>query len=102
MIEKEIVRPRFSSEKEEAEWWDKNPEYILQQFKRAAAEGRLRRGTAMREMAARQAAKSTTIRLDPGDLSLAKAQAEKKGLRYQTYLKMLIHEALGREAAASR
>jgi len=31
-------------------------------------------------------------------LSLAKAQAEKKGLRYQTYLKMLIHEALGKEA----
>lgn len=98
MVEREIVRPRFSSEKEEAEWWDKNPEYILQQFKRAAAEGRLGHGTAMREMAARQAAKSTTIRLDPDDLLLAKAQAEKKGLRYQTYLKMLIHEALGKEA----
>ncbi|WP_348267379.1 hypothetical protein P8936_16700 [Edaphobacter paludis] len=102
MVEKEIGRPRFSSEKEEAEWWDKNPEYILQQFKRAAGEGRLGHGTAMREMAARQAAKSTTIRLDPDDLLLAKAQAEKKGLRYQTYLKMLIHEALGKEAHTGR
>lgn len=102
MSKAEIRIPKFKDEAEEAEWWFNNPEFILQQFKCAAAEGRLGRGTAMHEMAARQAAKSTTIRLDPDDLSLAKAQAEKKGLRYQTYLKMLIHEALGKEAAASR
>jgi predicted DNA binding CopG/RHH family protein len=37
---------------------------------------------------------TTTIRLDPEDISLARVQAEKRGLKYQTYLKMLIHEAL--------
>ena len=100
MTEKKIVRPKFSSEKEEADWWFNNPDYILQEFKRAKAEGRLGHGTAMRQMAERQAAKSTTIRLDPTDLSLAKEQAEKKGLRYQTYLKMLIHEALRKEVKA--
>ena len=94
----EITRPpRFNSESEEAEWWDSHPEYILQQFERAKAEGRLGHGTAMKRLAERQAAKSTTIRLDPTDLSLAKIQAERKGLRYQTYLKMLIHEALNQE-----
>jgi predicted DNA binding CopG/RHH family protein len=102
MTKKNLVRPKFSSEKEEAVWWDNNPDYILQEFKRATVEGRLGHGTVMRQMAERQAAKSTTIRLDPADLSLAKQQAEKKGLRYQTYLKMLIHEALGREAHADR
>ena len=100
MNKREIVRPKFNSEKEQAEWWYNNPEYILQEFKRAKAEGRLGHGTAMRQMAERQAAKSTTIRLDSTDLSLAKTQAEKKGLRYQTYLKMLIHEALSKEAKA--
>ena len=100
MTEKKIVRPRFNSEKEEADWWFNNPDYVLQEFKRAKAEGRLGHGTAMRQMAERQAAKSTTIRLDPTDLSLAKEQAEKKGLRYQTYLKMLLHEALSKEAKA--
>jgi predicted DNA binding CopG/RHH family protein len=37
---------------------------------------------------------TTTIRLDPEDVSKARIQAERRGLRYQTYLKMLIHEAL--------
>lgn len=101
MADKEIIRPKFSTEKEEADWWFNNQEYVFEQFKRAKAEGRLGHGTAMRQMAERQAAKSTTIRLDANDLSLAKAQAEKKGLRYQTYLKMLIHEALGQEEARS-
>jgi hypothetical protein len=41
----------------------------------------------------------TTIRLDPRDIELAKAQAERHGLKYQTYLKMLIHQALATEAS---
>jgi len=91
--------PKFNSEQEEAEWWVRNPEFVLEEFKRAKLEGHLGHGTAMRQFAERQAAKSTTIRLDPRDLELAKMQAERKGLRYQTYLKMLIHEALGRETS---
>ncbi|WP_213803825.1 BrnA antitoxin family protein [Granulicella sp. dw_53] len=93
--------PHFSSEREEAEWWDNNPDFILQELRRAKAEGRLGHGTAVRRATEKQAAKSTTIRLDEGDLNLARTQAERKGLRYQTYLKMLIHEALGREEAAA-
>ena len=40
---------------------------------------------------------ATTIRLAPEDISRARALAARRGLRYQTYLKMLIHEALERE-----
>jgi predicted DNA binding CopG/RHH family protein len=40
---------------------------------------------------------TTTIRLDRDDVELAKAQAADRGLKYQTYLKSLIHQAL-REA----
>jgi hypothetical protein len=39
---------------------------------------------------------TTTIRLDPEDIARARAQAADRGLRYQTCLKMLIHQALGR------
>ena len=44
---------------------------------------------------------TTTIRLDPVDIQMAREQDEKRGLKYQTYLKMLLHEALTREAKAS-
>jgi hypothetical protein len=97
MIDDELKMPKFASEAEEAEWWFKNPDFVLEVLKRAKAEGRLGHGTVARRMAQQEAAKSTTIRLDTGDLALAKQQAERKGLRYQTYLKMLIHEALRRE-----
>jgi len=94
--------PQFASEKEEAEWWDKNPDFLLKELQQAAVEGRLGHGTAVKRYAERQAAKSMTIRLDEGDLSLARKQAERKGLRYQTYLKMLLHEALRREENAAQ
>ena len=35
-----------------------------------------------------------TIRLSNSEIVLARQQAEAKGLRYQTYIKMLLHEAL--------
>jgi predicted DNA binding CopG/RHH family protein len=37
-----------------------------------------------------------TIRLGNDQLALARRQAEAKGLKYQTYIKMLLHEALTR------
>jgi predicted DNA binding CopG/RHH family protein len=40
-----------------------------------------------------------TIRLDPTDVELARTQAEERGLRYQTYLKMVLHQALTQEAS---
>lgn len=45
------------------------------------------------------AAKSTktTIRLDAYDIARAKTLAKKKGIRYQTYIKSLLHQALDKE-----
>ncbi|MCW5977293.1 MAG: hypothetical protein KIT09_04415 [Bryobacteraceae bacterium] len=40
---------------------------------------------------------AVSIRIDPADLARARTQAARKGIRYQTYLKMLLHEALERE-----
>jgi len=85
--------PNFKTEQEEADWWDAHQEEVASEFERAALDGTLARGT----IARRGAIPTTTIRLDANDIALARSQAQRRGLRYQTYLKMLIHEALLRD-----
>jgi hypothetical protein len=38
--------PKFATEKEEAEWWDANPDLVTELFLRADTEGRFERGSA--------------------------------------------------------
>jgi predicted DNA binding CopG/RHH family protein len=85
-----IKAPKFRNEAQEATWWASQQAQIADEFQRAAREGRLGRGSVARK----GATPTTTIRLDQDDLSRARLQAERKGLRYQTYLKMLLREAL--------
>ena len=93
-----LQTPEFKAEADEAVWFDKNEDALLKQFQEAAKEGTLTRGTLVR----RGLTPSTTIRLNPDDIELAKAQAETRGLRYQTYLKMIIHQHLVQEASNSQ
>jgi hypothetical protein len=96
-----VKLPKFATEEEEAKWWFENEEKITDEFEKAAKEGRLGHGGVRRLLAERGipfketgSTPTTTIRLDPDDIAKARAQAEERGLRYQTYLKMIIHEAL--------
>ena len=89
--------PQFESEAAEAQWWFDHREETGGWLERAAAEGRTN------NLAGILAKKRTggvtptvSIRIDPADLSKARVQAERRGLRYQTYLKMVLHEALQR------
>ena len=95
--------PKFATEAEEAKWWFENDELIFKDFEKAAKEGRLRTGDIRRLFAEKgipfpeskaTPTPTTTIRLAPEDIALARKQAAERGLRYQTYLKMIIHEAL--------
>jgi hypothetical protein len=93
--------PKFESEAEEAKWWYENRDKVSAEFQKAAKEGRLGRGGIKRLLAERGIpiqesgpTPTTTIRLDPEDIAKAREQAAERGLRYQTYLKMLIREAL--------
>jgi predicted DNA binding CopG/RHH family protein len=90
--------PEFKSEEEEANWWDSHQKEILAAFKAAEANGTLGRGTLAKKYGKTP---TTTIRLDPTDIELAKTQAEERGIRYQTYLKMIIHQALLKESRAA-
>ncbi len=105
----DLKLPKFANEAEEAQWWFDNDDLIFAEFQKAAAEGRLKRGGVQRLLAERgimpakpQALPSTTIRLDPEDIAKARVQAAERGLRYQTYLKMIIHEALRAAEKASQ
>lgn len=103
--------PQFANEDEEAKWWYDNRELISDEFQKAAKEGRLKRGGVRRLFAERgipfpeekaRPTPTTTIRLDPDDIAKAREQAAKRGLRYQTYLKMLIREALLKAESAEK
>jgi predicted DNA binding CopG/RHH family protein len=93
-----MEQPHFKTETQEAEWWAKNQEIIADRFEQAKAAGKLGKGTVARvagERAKQAGASPTiTIRIAEDDLARARTLAAEKGLRYQTYLKMLIHQAL--------
>jgi predicted DNA binding CopG/RHH family protein len=80
--------PAFRSEAEEAKWHDRTSGAILEFAMEHGLKGK---------RPARGVARPTSLRLPPRDLERARKLAERKGLPYQTYIKMLLHEALGRE-----
>lgn len=93
-----LKTPDFQSEKQEAEWYDTHQDDLLAQFEQAAKDGTLGRGT----LARRAQTAATSIRLNTADIEMAKALAEKRGIGYQTYLKMIIHQHLVHEASSSQ
>jgi predicted DNA binding CopG/RHH family protein len=95
---KTLQTPEFKNEAEEAAWWDSHPDEILGVFEQAAKDGTLGRGT----LARRSQSLATSIRLDAADVELAKTLAEKRGIRYQTYLKMIIHQHLLKESGSDQ
>ena len=96
-----IELPKFASEEEEANWYPAHPEFLEALFEQARAEGRLVRGPVVDRS---ELTTPITLRISQGDLEKARTQAKKKGIGYQTYMKMLLHEALANaeqlEAAA--
>ena len=95
-----IQVPAFSSEEEEAAWWDRNQEMIADRFRQAAASGQLGEGRVARQAVAGgmpDGSPTLEIQIPETDISRARALAARKGLRYQTYLRILIHEGLERE-----
>jgi predicted DNA binding CopG/RHH family protein len=93
----ELQSKAFASEAEEAAWWESHEDELADEFEKATAEGRAGYGTVVITGDSTLA----KIDLDPEDIAKARVQAAERGLRYQTYLKMIIHEAL-RDAESNR
>ena len=96
---KETV-PKFESEADEARWWDDHRAMVEDNLLGSMAKGTAQRGTAKRLSRQGRPSKNITIRITLEDIDRARRLAGVKGVGYQTLMKMLLHEALGREEAA--
>ena len=92
MPKKQIVIPKFRTEAEEAVWLDGHPKVATEIMKRAIKSGKARRPVPL---------KTVTMRLPVPDLKTAQDLAQDKGLPYEAYIKMLLHEALQRERGSA-
>jgi predicted DNA binding CopG/RHH family protein len=86
--------PEFGSEEQEALWWDEHRSQVERNLSEALRSGSAQRGAAQQAVREARASKNITIRMPLADLERARQLSAKKGLAYQTYVKMLLHEAL--------
>lgn len=95
-LKKKMVQmPKFKSESEEADWWASpaGRAYVKQRTAGTKSEG-----SPLVTMMNRKSSVQIALRLPEADLAKARTIANRKGIGYQTLLKMLVHEGLGREA----
>jgi len=100
MSRKRLQMPRFKSESEEADWWA-SPEgraYVKERSAEAGSKGVKAGGSRLVAELSEKRSVQIAIRLPGADLARAREVAERKGIGYQTLLKMLVHEGLAREA----
>ena len=88
--------PVFATESDEADWWasDEGRAFLKQQ----KAPAKKRTGSALVSKLAGAGSVQIALRLPTPDLARAREIADRKGIGYQTLLKMLVHEGLQREA----
>jgi predicted DNA binding CopG/RHH family protein len=93
---KGTVIPKFSNEAEEAAWWDAHRSEVEAQIrKRIKQKQPLTPGNLLQGAKPSQ---PVTLRIPKEDLETARRLATRKGLGYQTYIKMLLREALANNA----
>jgi hypothetical protein len=93
-----IKLPKFPNEGAEAEWWasEEGRAFLKQQSPVPK-----KRGSLLVSELGRASTVQIALRLPSPDLAKAREIAERKGIGYQTFLKMLVHEGLQREARRS-
>ena len=93
---KQAAIPKFSSEAEEAAWWDAHRSEIEAEIRQRMKQSRpLRLDSLLRGAKASQ---PITLRIAKEDLDTARRLAAQKGVGYQTYIKMVLREALAKNA----
>jgi hypothetical protein len=97
-----MSRSRKQTEDEFAVWVE-SPEgkaAIKAQYEKRKRKGPLKKGRAYEMIeAAGLMNVPVSLRIPVDDLQKARAVAERKGIPYQTYIKMVLHEALAKEPA---
>jgi len=94
---KQVAIPKFSNEAEEARWWDAHRSEIESEIRRRMKQKRPL--TLSNLLQGAKTSQPITLRISREDLDTARRLAAQKGLGYQTYIKMLLREALAKNAA---
>jgi predicted DNA binding CopG/RHH family protein len=99
-LKKSIQIPKFKNESGEADWWARREgrDYVKRRSAEAKSKGAKAAGSRLVTQIAKKSSIQIAIRLPEGDLKQARKIATRKGIGYQTLIKMLVHEGLQREA----
>jgi predicted DNA binding CopG/RHH family protein len=96
---KTVVVPKFSSEAEEAAWWDAHRSQVETEIRQRMRQKRpLTLGSLLQ---GKKPTQPVTLRIAREDLETARHLAAQRGLRYQTFIKMLLRGALAKERKAA-
>lgn len=100
MKKKPIIMPKFVNEAQEADWWASREgrEFIKQKSAGTGKKGSAPKGSRLVGQLNKVASVQIALRLPEPDVAKARELATRKGIGYQTLLKMLVHEGLRREA----
>lgn len=100
MNKKTLGMPKFNNEGEEADWWASRAgrAYVKQKASEAQSKGAAAKGSSLVAKLNQKSSIQVALRLPQADIAQARKLAGRKGLGYQTLLKMLVHEGLAREA----
>jgi len=99
MNKKTVQMPTFKNEGEEADWWASpaGRAYVKQKSAEAQSKGAKAAGSSLVAKLSSKRSIQIAIRLPAADLARARSIADRKGIGYQTLLKMLLREGLARE-----
>ncbi len=99
MARKTLVVPSFTSEAEEAAWWHRHRRAVEAELRRRIKGGTVHTLAEVMERAEnKKPLKPVTIRMRLDDIATARELAARKGIGYQTYIKLLLRQALQRES----
>jgi predicted DNA binding CopG/RHH family protein len=92
--------PAFKNESEEADWWASREgrDFIKQKSAELETTGEKPKSSRLVARLNKTSSVQIALRLPESDLVEARRIATRKGIGYQTLLKMLLHEGLQREA----
>jgi hypothetical protein len=88
--------PKFANEQKEAKWWASPEGRTFLKEQSARKGGGSPAGSKLVAKLGRANSVQIALRLPSPDLAKARKIAERKGIGYQTLLKMIVHEGLRR------
>jgi predicted DNA binding CopG/RHH family protein len=92
-----IKQPKFTNDHEEAAWWASRDGRNFVKQQSASGSARPKKGSPLVANLRRATSVQIALRLPAPDVEKAREIAGRKGIGYQTLLKMLVHEGLRRE-----